>query len=125
MRFRAFVVLVASLGAAGCAMTTKTPASGSSGSPAVLISDSRSGQDPSASRGRGRNGGLPPGIAKNLSRGKPLPAGIAKQQVPGHVLAQLPRLEDGFEYVLVAGKILLVEIATQIIHDILVDAVLE
>ena len=76
-------------------------------------------------RGRGRNGGLPPGIAKNLQRGKPLPPGIAKQYLPPDLLAGLPPLSAGFEYVLVAGKLLLVEIATQVIHDVLLDAVLD
>ena len=76
-------------------------------------------------RGRGRNGGLPPGIAKNLQRGKPLPPGITKQYLPSDVLNALPPLTGGFEYVVVAGKLLLVEIATQVIHDVLLDVVFD
>ena len=72
-------------------------------------------------RGRGRSGGLPPGIAKNLERGKPLPPGIAKSYLPSHVLADLPELPSGWDYVIVAGKLLLVEAATAAIHDILLD----
>jgi hypothetical protein len=68
---------------------------------------------------------LPPGIAKNLARGKPLPPGIAKQTLPRELIVQLPPVEDGFERVIVAGKILLVEIATQVVHDILVDVILD
>jgi hypothetical protein len=34
---------------------------------------------------------------------------------------QLPPLPDGYERVVVAGKILLVEIATQVVHDVLTD----
>jgi hypothetical protein len=68
---------------------------------------------------------LPPGIAKNLARGKPLPPGIAKRALPGNLLVQLPPVADGYERVIVAGKVLLVEIATQVIHDILVDVLLD
>lgn len=74
----------------------------------------------------GKRGGkpLPPGIAKNLARGKPLPPGIAKQAIPNDLLVRLPPVADGYERVIVAGKILLIEIATQVIHDVLVDAIL-
>jgi hypothetical protein len=72
----------------------------------------------------GKNGkGLPPGIAKNLQRGKPLPPGIAKQGLPSGLLAVLPPPPKGFERIEVAGKILLVEIATQVIHDVLEDVI--
>ncbi len=74
-------------------------------------------------RGRGRNGGLPPGIAKNLARGKPLPPGIAKQYLPSDLLGRLPPIPTGLEYVVVAGKLLLVEAATQMVRQILLDAV--
>jgi len=76
-------------------------------------------------RGGGKHGKpLPPGIVKNLGRGKPLPPGIAKQALPPDLLAQLPPAADGYERVIVAGKILLVEIATQVVHDVLEDVVL-
>lgn len=67
--------------------------------------------------------GLPPGIAKNLERGKPLPPGIAKQVLPSGLIAKLPPPPTGFERIEVEGKILLVEIATQVIHDVLEDIV--
>jgi hypothetical protein len=78
--------------------------------------------------GRGKAGkqkqqGLPPGVAKNLERGKALPPGIAKQQLPGDLSRRLPPVRDGYERILVDGRVLLVEIATQIIHDVLMDAV--
>ena len=66
---------------------------------------------------------LPPGIAKNLARGKPLPPGIAKQSLPGDLVRQLPPVRSGYERVIVDGRVLLVEIATQLIHDVLMDAV--
>ena len=66
---------------------------------------------------------LPPGIAKNLARGKPLPPGIAKQQLPGDLIRRLPPVYPGYERVVVDGRVLLVEVATQVIHDVLMDAV--
>lgn len=67
---------------------------------------------------------LPPGIAKNLQRGKPLPPGIEKQALPSGLLDVLPAAPHGYERIIVGGKVLLVEIATQVIHDILEDIVL-
>jgi hypothetical protein len=67
---------------------------------------------------------LPPGIAKNLQRGKPLPPGIAKQVLPTGLIQLLPPPPHGFERVALAGKILLVEVATQVIHDVLEDVIL-
>lgn len=76
----------------------------------------------SAGQGKGKGGnGLPPGIAKNLARGKPLPPGIAKQYLPVDLVRRLPPVPDGYERIIVAGKILLVEIATQVIRDVLTD----
>jgi hypothetical protein len=76
--------------------------------------------------GKGKKGakGLPPGIAKNLQRGKPLPPGIAKQVLPTGLITLLPPAPRGFERIEIAGKILLVEIATQVIHDVLEDVIL-
>lgn len=71
--------------------------------------------------GRGRRSRLPPGIARNLERGKPLPPGIAKRYLPGRVIADLPRLPSGLDYVVVAGKLLLVETATAVVRDVLLD----
>jgi Ni/Co efflux regulator RcnB len=75
------------------------------------------------SNGRGAKS-LPPGIAKNLQRGKPLPPGIAKQVLPSGLVALLPPPPKGFERIEVAGKVLLVEIATQVIHDVLEDVLM-
>jgi hypothetical protein len=68
---------------------------------------------------------LPPGIAKNLERGKSLPPGIAKRSLPNDLVVRLPPVADGYERVVIAGKILLVEIATQVIHDVLVEVLLD
>ena len=77
-----------------------------------------------AGKGKGKGGpqGLPPGIAKNLARGKPLPPGLAKESLPYDLQRQLPPLPRGYERVIVAGKILLIEVATQVVRDVLTDA---
>lgn len=67
---------------------------------------------------------LPPGIEKNLARGKALPPGIAKQVLPAELVRLLPPAPNGFERIVVSGKVLLVEIATQVIHDVLEDVIL-
>lgn len=76
-------------------------------------------------RGKGKHKGLPPGIAKNLARGKPLPPGIARQSLPYDLIRALPPVMDGHERIIVAGKILLIEIATHIIIDVLSDVLLD
>jgi len=79
----------------------------------------------SRSRGKGKKpGGLPPGIARNLARGKALPPGIAKQYLPAGLVAALPSPPAGYERIVVDGKVLLVEVATRVIHDILSDVIL-
>ena len=71
-----------------------------------------------------RQKSLPPGIRKNLARGKPLPPGIAKQILPDELRHDLPPVRDGHERIIVDGKILLVEIATQVVRDVLSDVIL-
>jgi len=74
-------------------------------------------------KGKSKQKGLPPGIAMNLERGKSLPPGIAKNRLPPTLVQQLPPPPKGHEIVVVDGRVLLVEIATQIIHDKLEDVV--
>ena len=65
------------------------------------------------------NQGMPPGLAK---QGK-LPPGIAKRQLPSALVAQLPPPPKGFERVIVDNDILLINIATQVVHDVLTDII--
>jgi hypothetical protein len=75
--------------------------------------------------GKGKKAkGLPPGIAKNLQRGKALPPGIAKQALPTGLIALLPPPPRGYERIVLSGKVLLVEVATQVIHDVLEDVII-
>jgi len=67
--------------------------------------------------------GLPPGIAKNLARGKSLPPGIARNYLPDALRHVLPEPPHGHERIIVDGNVLLVEIATGIIHDVLMDVI--
>ena len=65
---------------------------------------------------------LPPGIRRRLERGKPLPPGIAKKTAPPELRSRL-ELPDGFEIVEVGLDIFLVEVATEIVHDVLMDII--
>lgn len=66
--------------------------------------------------------GLPPGIRKNLARGKPLPPGIAKKVAPQALVSRIS-VPRGYEVVEVGWDVLLVEAATGVIHDVLMDAI--
>lgn len=76
-------------------------------------------------KGRHKQKSLPPGIAKNLARGKPLPPGISKQSLPSDLLQALPPVMDGHEIIVISGKILLIEIASRIVRDILTDVIFD
>ena len=73
-------------------------------------------------KGKNKSKGLPPGIAKNLARGKPLPPGIAKRYLPADLSRRMPPTRSGYEIIVVAGKVLLIEMATQVVSDVLSDA---
>jgi hypothetical protein len=81
-----------------------------------------SGHAAGKGKGKHKQKSLPPGIAKNLARGKPLPPGIAKRSLPYDLSRQLPPTRSGYEIIVVAGKVLLIEVATQIVRDVLTDA---
>lgn len=82
----------------------------------VLIKDFYANRTPVGARA------LPPGIRKNLARGKPLPPGIAKQFLPGDLRSRLV-IPRGYQVVEVGLDVLLVEVATSIVHDVLMDVV--
>lgn len=79
-------------------------------------------RDPHARRSHSK--GLPPGILKNLRRGKPLPPGIAMHRLPAGLAARLPPPPRGCVRVVVDGRVLLVDIATRMIHDVMMDALI-
>lgn len=65
---------------------------------------------------------LPPGIRKKLARGKPLPPGIAKKTAPPELL-RVVTLPRGYEVVEVGLDVFIVEVATAVVHDILMDVI--
>ncbi|WPZ33051.1 anti-virulence regulator CigR family protein [Thalassobaculum sp. OXR-137] len=65
---------------------------------------------------------LPPGIAKNLARGKPLPPGIAKKAAPNDLLRQLT-IPRGYTLETVGTDVVLIEIGTRIVADLLKDVI--
>ncbi len=70
--------------------------------------------------GGGKYKPLPPGIRKNLARGKPLPPGIAKKTAPSAMLGRLPH-HPGYEWQMAGTDLILVQIGTAIIADVLRD----
>ena len=68
--------------------------------------------------------GLPPGIKQKLARGGTMPPGIAKQYLPDGLINQLPPAPHGYERTIVGSDVLLVEIDTGRIADIVTDAIL-
>ncbi|MGE5515041.1 MAG: anti-virulence regulator CigR family protein [Bacteroidota bacterium] len=60
---------------------------------------------------------LPPGIRKKVARGKPLPPGIAKR-FPDGLSGQL-RARPGYEFRTVGADVVLVEIASGVIADVI------
>lgn len=69
-----------------------------------------------------RTKALPPGIRRNLQRGKTLPPGIAKKSVPNELRTRL-LIAEGYELVEVGLDVILVEVATNVIHDVLMDII--
>lgn len=65
---------------------------------------------------------LPPGMRNRLAKGKPLPPGIAKQVAPPALRSHLD-LPRGYDLVEVGLDVILVEVATGVIHDVLMDVV--
>lgn len=61
---------------------------------------------------------LPPGIRKQLAKGKPLPPGIAKKALPAPLTKRLPPV-SGYQSFLVGPDVLLVEVASGVVVDIM------
>ena len=61
---------------------------------------------------------LPPGIAKKSARGGTMPPGIAKRYLPSGLIAMLPP-RPGQQWMIVGTDVLLVQMATSLILDIL------
>lgn len=66
---------------------------------------------------------LPPGLQRHLERNGTLPPGLQKkiQPLPGSLRRRLPRVPNGVDIVFVAGNVLLLEVRTSKILDIVAD----
>jgi hypothetical protein len=71
--------------------------------------------------GLARRETLPPGLARKLERDGSLPPGLAKRSLPEDLEARLPARLDGTERVIVDRDVLLVELATGIVRDVIRD----
>ncbi len=65
---------------------------------------------------------LPPGTRKNLTRGKSIPPGIGKRFPPDALRSSLS-VPPKYDVIVVGWDVLLVEVATGIIHDVLMDVI--
>jgi len=85
------------------------------------INDKRSsgGKKKDKGKGKGKKSGLPRGIAKKLARGGTLPPGHAKRYLPSELKTQLPTVPKGYERIESDGQVLLANIATGVISDII------
>ncbi len=68
---------------------------------------------------KGNPKGLPPGIAKKLERGGDMPPGIAKKRLPDDLETRLPPVRNGYERAEIDGEIVLIDIASQQIADVI------
>ncbi len=64
---------------------------------------------------------LPPGLQKHIERTGRLPPGLEKRRLPGDLRALLPR-RTGQDYRVVGNDIVLIEIATELILDVMQGA---
>jgi hypothetical protein len=71
-----------------------------------------------------KGGWLPPGIAKQLARGNYLPRDVVFYPLPYDLRNQLP-YRSGYDYYVVDDRVMLVQIATNLILDVLTVAAIE
>ncbi len=64
---------------------------------------------------------LPPGLQKHIERTGRLPPGLEKRQLPGDLRALLP-IRSGQDFRVVGNDIVLIEIATNVILDVMKGA---
>ena len=80
----------------------------------------KKGKKGRGAKGRGgRGGGLPPGLAMQLRRNGTLPPGLAKKALPSGLAGRLPPLAPGTQRFIVNNDVVLIQLATGLILDIL------
>ncbi len=93
--------------------------------------ETRKSRQGGGKKGKKNNKGMPPGLAKRkelppglqrqLERNGTLPPGLQKKALPSDLQTRLPREHRGYERVIVDTDVLLVEIATGVIRDVIQD----
>ena len=83
------------------------------------------GKDKGLPPGLAKKKQLPPGLARQLERKGTLPPGLAKRDLPEDLENRLPPPPEGTERVIVDSDVVLIEQATGTILDILADVVTE
>lgn len=75
--------------------------------------------------GLSRRRALPPGLARHIEKNGTLPRGLERriEPLPRDLQDRLPRLDAGFERVILGGDVLLIEIGTSRILDLLKNVV--
>jgi hypothetical protein len=77
-------------------------------------------------KGKGRKD-LPPGLAKRdglppgLAKKQQLPPGLGQVDLPRELAVRLPKVKPGYRRVIVEDDVLLVQIATDMVIDVLID----
>ena len=66
---------------------------------------------------------LPPGLQRHLEKYGTLPPGLEKRRLPGDLESLLPRARPGTERVIVDGDVFLIQKATGLVLDILLDVI--
>jgi Ni/Co efflux regulator RcnB len=77
------------------------------------------GKKKNKGKGKNKRKELPKGIAKKLERGGTLPPGMAKRGLPGNLEKELSPAPKGYERILSDGQVVLSDIATGVISDII------
>jgi hypothetical protein len=72
--------------------------------------------------GLAKKGTLPPGLAKQLARNGHLPPGLEKRSLPDDLIVELPPLQQGYKYVIVDDRVMLIKAASNLILDVLTVA---
>ena len=68
--------------------------------------------------GLAKRGKLPPGIAKQLARADRLPPDVHGRRLPRDLERRLPRLPDGYVRVRIGTDIVLLDVATRVVVDV-------
>ncbi len=85
----------------------------------VKFKKNKKGKGRGAQGRGGRGGGLAPGLAMQLQRNGTLPPGLAKKALPPGLSGQLPPLAPGTARYVVNNDVVLIQMATGLILDIL------